>query len=212
MSDRYDDLMFGLYRGRAPDWLPEPSRELFHRESLRRRCDLGQALVASFRCTMFSARALHSEDFAERVYSAWPDARFSAPNVVTGLYLAMDEVLRSLADSSQLQELLHYEALALADLRVRPGLPTVSAAGVRGAGLADAEVYHFSHRVTALHARILLYAGAAAPASFVRSLAIPAAPTFVSRQQAPGGWVLTDVTDHFDAMPGVLTDVATALH
>ena len=63
MNDRYDDLMLGLYGGWVPDWIPSRNRELFRRESLRRRCDLGQALLASYRCSLLCGRAMFSDEF-----------------------------------------------------------------------------------------------------------------------------------------------------
>ena len=125
MTDRYDDLMLGLYQGFVPAWLPAASHELYRRESLRRRCDLGQTLATDYRCTVYCAQALYSPDFVQDVCAAWPATRFHAGNVTTGLYLALDGLLAATAGADAVRELLHYEALAVADLRCAPRAPRV---------------------------------------------------------------------------------------
>lgn len=197
MMERYDELMLGLYQGFVPEWLPTGSRELYQRESLRRRCDLGQTLVRDYRCTLYYARCRFSEDFAQQVYSAWPAHRGSATNVRTGLFLAFDEALRKTEGAGAARELLQFEALAVADLRCAPGATRLCASAVLAAGLGDAEVYRFRYAVPELHARISLYAGASAPASFARDYVIAERTTFVARAKTGRGWIIDDVTSRF---------------
>ncbi len=209
--DRYDELMLGLYQGFVPRWLPGPSRVLFERESLRRRCDLGQLLSTRFPCTTYCGQALIDEDFAERVYAAWPATRFSARNVVTGLFLALNEVLNGIDGALAIRELLQYEAMAIPDLTCAPSAARVDEATSRAAGIEGAEVYRFVHAVPELHARMTLYAGARAPASFARSYTIVRREAFVARAPAPDGrgFVVTDVTPY---LPPVGVDDAPAHH
>jgi hypothetical protein len=205
--DRYDELMLGLYRGFVPDWLPAASRELYQRESLRRRCDLGQQLARDYRCTVYCAQALFSPEFVQDVCSAWPDVRFDAPNVTTGLYLALDAVLGATPGADAVRELLHYEALAVADLRCDPRAPRVAEPPT---DLASAEVYRFRHAVPELHARMTLYAGALAPAAFVRGCAAPRRTTWIARTRAGRGWSVTDVTPQFQ--PAEADDDTSSVH
>lgn len=198
MTDRYDELMLGLYQGFVPDWLPAASRELYQRESLRRRCDLGQTLVKDYRCTVYCAQALFSADFVQDVFTGWPRARFQATNVTTGLYLALDEVLGAMAGAAAVHELLHYEALAVADLRCAPRAPRLSRAELPGPGLADAEVYRFRHAVPEFHARMTLYAGSGAPAAFVRGSAAAVRTTWIARTRVARGWIVNDESPQFE--------------
>jgi hypothetical protein len=162
----------------------------------------GQALLASYRCSLFCGRALFSEEFVERVYSAWPRTRHEAENVITGLYLAMREVLQHCEASLAVQELLDYEALAVVDLRVRPSLALPWTDDLPAAEWEGVEVYRFDHAVTQIHARTTLYAGSAAPARFVRELSTQPQSTLVSRRRMPNGWALADVTQLLTAANG----------
>jgi hypothetical protein len=184
MMDRYDELMLGLYRGDVPPWLPEASREGYLRESLRRRCALGQTLIASWPCTMFAARSMLSFDPASEAFTAWPAERCRARNVTTGLYNVLDDMLES---EATLWELLQYESMVVRDLLCPLGMPHTH----RG----DAEVYRFAHRVQEFHARMNLYLSAGAPASFVREYHVVAEPTVLARRRRGDRWVVIDVTE-----------------
>lgn len=219
--DRYDDLMMGLYRGHAPAWLPESSRELFARESLRRRCALGQDLRASFLCTMHCGQTLLGDDFAQRVYDAWPDTRFSAQNVITGLYLALDAVVSEAAGAAGADDdanarvvhaLAHYEALAIPNLACAVRLPRADPARIAAAGLRDIEVYRFDFPIAELYARIVLYAAAATPAAFVRELPLQPSHSFVGRARVAGGWAVEDVTAYFETNPDEDSHDPAAVH
>lgn len=192
--DRYDELMFGLYRGVTPDWIPEARRAMFVRESVRRRCALGQTLVANWRCTMFFARSVVSEDVALEVFAAWPAHRASAANVTTALYLGLDQVLRGAAGTGALWELFQYESLVVNDLLCAPEIRRVPVDRVRALGLGDREVYGFGHDVQALHTHMTLYASAAAPARFARDYQVRDRPTYVARARPRDQWLLEDVT------------------
>ncbi len=195
--DRYEELMLGLYQGFVPAWLPEPSRELFERESLRRRCTLGQSLVTNFRCTMYCARALFGEDFTQEVCTAWPQTRSSANDVATGLYFALDDVLRGLQGAEAVRALAHYEALAVTEISGALRVPRVDPAEVLAADVGTAQVYRFEYAVPEVHARMTLYAGGSAPAAFVRDYQVAQRPTFIGRTRAPRGWAIVDVTPNF---------------
>ncbi|MEO8698780.1 MAG: hypothetical protein ABI867_02020 [Kofleriaceae bacterium] len=180
-TDRYDDLMFGLYRGVAPDWIPESRRELFLRESVRRRCALGQTLRANWRCSLVLAEAVVSDDVSLAIYARWPDHRDATVNVTTGLYLAMTDVIER-AHNHALWELFQYETLVVNDLLCAPGL----------ASRGD-EVYAFRYDVCALHTHLTLYASASAPARFARELQPVKRETVVVRRKVAGRWSLEDV-------------------
>ena len=197
--DRYDELMLGLYQGFVPPWLPARSRELYQRESLRRRCALGQSLVMGFRCTMYAARSRLGEDFSQEVYAAWPATRDRAQNVMTGLYLALQDALRAHPGAEVLLELAHFEALAVAEVVGAPALPRVEPEQVRARGFEALAVYRFEYPVPKLQARMMLYAGAEAPASFARDLEVAPCPTFVGRMATPRGWAVRDLSPHFNA-------------
>lgn len=198
MTDRYDELMLGLYEGSVPDWLPAASRELYQRESLRRRCDLGQTLVKDYRCTVYCAQALFSADFVQDVFTGWSKARFEATNVTTGLYLALDAVLGATAGAAAVHELLHYEALAVGELRCASRAPRLGASELPGPGLAGAEVYRFCHAVPEFHARMTLYAGSGAPAAFVRGSLAAVRTTWIARTRAGRGWIVNDESSQFE--------------
>jgi hypothetical protein len=194
MMDRYDELMLGFYRGDVPAWLPEASREGYARESIRRRCALGQSLLQLWPCTMFVGRAIVSPELAAEVYSAWPAQRGVARNVNTGLYLALEGVLQR-ADVDALWELFQYESLVVRDLAVPLAIPRADRELVERAGLLGVEIYRFRHRVQEFHARMNLYLSAAAPASFVRDYAVLEEPTFVARRRPRDHWLVDNVTD-----------------
>lgn len=195
IEDRYDELMRGFYLGAPPTWLPAASRPLYERESRRRRCELGQVLVARWPATTFAARALVAEDFAQRVFVAWPYTRFVASNVTTGVYFALEAVLGAAGGPPALLDLLRYEALGVAELRVPPRAERVPEPRIRAAGLGPVEVYRFGTAVDEVHARIAYYAAAQVPFAFVRELEVPRRETFVAR--SPGD--VRVVTDAFAA-------------
>jgi len=212
--DRHEELMLGLYQGFVPTWLPNRSRELFERESLRRRCALGQSLVSGFRCTVYCAQALFSEDIVHEVYAAWPGTRFSAQNVSTGLYFALDEVLRAIEGASAVRDLLHYEAMAVAELCGSPRAVQLTRAQVLAAGLGEIEVYRFDHAVPEFHARMTLYSGSLAPAEFIRTYEVPQQTTYVGRVESARGWIIQDLTSNFDPPNeiGEIDDGRATLH
>ncbi|HET6582917.1 MAG TPA: hypothetical protein VFG69_05715, partial [Nannocystaceae bacterium] len=52
--------------------------------------------------------------------------------------------------------------------------------------------------VTELHARMTLYAGSLAPASFVREYVARERTTWVTRTRGPRGWAVRDVTEQWN--------------
>lgn len=197
--DRHDELIRGLYEGVVPEWLPEASRFFYQRESLRRRCTLGQALAADFRRTIYAAQCLFSADFSQQVYRTWPSLVGVASNVTTGLYLALHEALAAVDGAEAVRELLDFEALALTDLRCSVRAERVQPPAAAQEHLAaETEVYRFRFAVPAYHARMMLYAGSLAPASFVREYEAVERTTFVARTPLAGGWQVEDVTSLFE--------------
>jgi hypothetical protein len=176
--DRYDEIMVGLYRGIAPAWLPEARRALFMRESRRRCCALGQALVATWTCTTYYARGVISEDFALDIFAGWPAHLAVAPNVTTALYLALDGLL---VGRGPLWELFQYESLVVEALACDVAIPCV------------AGVFCFEHDVAALRTHMQLYESAAAPARFARDFAVTARPTYIARTRVGERWHLEEV-------------------
>jgi hypothetical protein len=150
---------------------------------------------------VYAAQWLLSPDFAQRVYAAWPATRETATNMRTALYLAFAEVLRATEGAEVVAELLDFESLAVADLRCAPRARRVEPSAVLAAGLGGAEVYRFRYAILELHARATLYAGAAAPAAFIRDYAVAERPTFVARTRTTDRkWIVNDVTSAFETV------------
>lgn len=213
MTDRYDELMLGLYQGTVPSWIPSKSRDFFVRESLRRRCALGQSLVAKFGCSVYYARSVFTPDIVEEVHAAWPKTRFRARNVVTGLYLAAESVFSRYAECGPALQLLRYEALAVTELTCCPEVPTVRAPAGHEDELAEAEIFRFEYDVAAFQARMLLYAGGIAPASFARAFQTPRKEAFVARVSTPRGYAVQDISSLFEGPEEKgASDSATDLH
>lgn len=210
--DRYDEMMLGLYRGFVPDWLPERGRELFERESLRRRCALGQSLSTSFPCALYCGQALYGPDFAQEVYSGWPEMRFTARNVITGLYLAAAQALGQHEDADAVLELLHYEAMAVRELACTPQVPRVQPALLAEAGFETWEAFRFEFATPEIQARVLLYATASAPAAFIRSYGAVARTTIVGRRLTPRGWAIRDLTAFLQPQDSEHPNGAPAVH
>jgi hypothetical protein len=182
-ADRYDDLMVGLYHGTAPDWLTGQSRELFLRESQRRRCELALKLRRLWPAATYLARSIHSDDFALDVFRAVPDHVSASIDLTTALYLGLDQALRDAGGC--VHELFTYESLAI-DL----------ACPLRGDRLpGSAEVYRFTYDIQAAWGRISMYSTGFAPAEFARSYVPSPGPTFIARTRHGDKWILTDVTD-----------------
>jgi hypothetical protein len=197
MSDRYDDVMTSLYTGAVPDWLPPAKRTLFVRESMRRRCELGAQLKASWPCTMFYARCTVSEDFALSVYDQWPDACRAAQDVTTGLHVGLGRAIEAAGTPRALWELFQYETLNVALGSCEIAVPRVSPQLVTAAGLAGCEVFRFALRVPELWSRMKLYHSSLAPARFVREYEVVQSPTYVGRARRGDRWVLDDVSEAF---------------
>jgi hypothetical protein len=179
-ADRYDDLMLGIYRGTAPEWLSAAQRELFLRESLRRRCELSLKLRRLWPCTTYLARCLHGDDFALDVFKALPDHVSPTVDMNTALYLGLADALRG---PVHLIELLTYESLALSEL----------SCDVRGERAGD--VYRFGFDIQAMWGRLSMYATSFAPAEFGRTYVPVPGPTFIARTRAGDKWILDDVTE-----------------
>jgi hypothetical protein len=183
--DRYDDLMLGLYLGVAPDWLSGTQRDLFLRESQRRRCELALKLRRLWPCATYLARCVHSDDFALQVFRALPDNVSPSVDMTTALYLGLDNAFRSAGGPTYLHELFTYESLAV-DLACVP----------RGERLAgNPTVFRFDHDIQAVWGRISMYSTAVAPAEFARSYVPSLGPTFIARLRRGDKWILSDVTD-----------------
>lgn len=176
--DRYDELMIGLYRGEFPAWIPKNRQQLYARESVRRRCALGQALIANWRCTMYLARCTVHEEFAAQIYAAWAEQRDRASNVTTGLYLALDSRLR---DTPVVWELFQYESMILRDLRCGLKMPRVEGVDER---------YRFAYAVDALHTYMRVCAAGAAPPGLARSYQPVVRATDVVRVRSGDGWAV----------------------
>jgi len=195
LTDRYDELLIAFYEGTLPGWLPQENQALFARESLRRRCDLGQNLRRCWPCTMFLARNILSANFAQAIYSRFPETRYEAQNLTTALYLALERTLDDCHAPETLVELFEYESLVLSDLLVTSNSASRAVEDSRATQGGSGEVLHFRHDVLALHARMTLYAGAEAPASFAVEYRTPRRTTYVRRSRSGGEWLIEDVTE-----------------
>jgi len=197
MSDRYDELMTGLYTGAVPDWLPGAKRPVFLRESVRRRCELGSALRQNWPCTMFFARCVLSEDFALSVFQHWPAYCRVATEVTTGLYLGLKHAIHEAGTAPALWELFQYETLHVTTGSCTVEIPRLAKDRLISAGLDGQEVYRFELRVPELWSRMKLYHAALAPAHFVRDYEVVHGATYVARSRRNDRWLLDDVTDAF---------------
>ena len=193
MIDRYDEVMTALYTGTVPAWVPDAKRDVFARESLRRRCELGAQLRGSWPCTNFYARCTLGEDFAVAVFEHWPTACRAATDVTTGLYRSLKQAIAAAGTPPALSALLQYETLSLTLGSCDVDVPRVPAADVAAAGLWG-EVYRFELRVPELWSRMKLYHASLAPACFVREYNPVHAATYIARS-GPGQ--LDDVTEAF---------------
>lgn len=208
MNDRYDEVMLALYTGTTPPWIPKGQRALFQRESLRRRCALGQSLAEKFSCSLYYARSTYGVEITEEIFSAWPAMRHRAVNVLTGLYLAADAVIGAADSHGPVRALLHYEALAVAELVCPLNVPTVPAPDSHSALLSEATIFAFEFDTPAIHARLMLYAGGGAPSTFARAFDAPRRATRVARVATSRGFALQDVTHLYQADEGDAHDAA----
>jgi hypothetical protein len=192
--DRYDELMLGLYDGTAPAWLTGASRELFLRESMRRRCELALALRTHWKCTSYLARCLYSDDFVLEVFRALPRRVSASVDTTAGLYVGLDQAFREAGAPGHLHELFTYESLAVNALSCAPRGARLSRESTWAVGLADAEVFGFATDVQAMWGRISMYSTAFAPAQFGKAHVPRVRRTWIARSRRAGAWVLEDVT------------------
>jgi hypothetical protein len=196
VTERHHELLTALYVGKAPAWLPEANRPLFERESLRRRTDLCQTVQQHWPCTAFLARSALGDDFLCEAFGRFPETRHRAGNIVTAVYLSLEAALRGCGAALELRELFRFESLAVPDLLCDLSEAQMLPDAIRAAaGLAPGAVVHrFETAVAATHARLRMYASAAAPASFARQFrALRQVSYMAQRPQALDGGV-EDVT------------------